>query len=322
MNRIFVRPDVQSFLDYVHEAGAPHIADLPVTEARANMLKMRYLADVPVGHLAVIRDLGCPGPAGDIRLRLFDARESRDPGPAVVFFHGGGFVMGDLDTHAPFCAEAARQLDLPVIAVDYRLAPEHPWPAAPDDCEAAARWVAGSPAELGRAVTGLALCGDSAGGTLAIVTAMAMRDEPAAVPVLAQFPIYPAADLRTRYPSGEQFEEGYLLDGRAAKWFNLCYRADMNHWRSSPLLGSQAGMPSTLVLTAGLDPLRDQGRAYAKACIEQGVPLIYREAGGNIHGFINLARAISSSAADIAAGLRLFRDLIRHESDVMTQGSI
>src|SRR3546814_4522502 len=132
-------------------------------------------ADLPVEELAVEQDLHCPGPGGEIRLRLFDAREMRAPGPAVVFFHGGGFVLGDLDTHAHFCAEAARQLDLPVIAVDYRLAPENPWPAGPDDCEAAARWIAGSPEQLGRVVTGLALCGDSGGGKLSIVTAMALR---------------------------------------------------------------------------------------------------------------------------------------------------
>src|SRR3546814_4738954 len=145
-------------------------------KSRTIMRDMRVLADVPVGELAVELDLHCPGPGGEIRLRLFDAREMQAPGPAVVFFHGGGFVLGDLDTHAPFCAEAARQLDLPVIAVDYRLAPENPWPAGPDDCEAAARWIAGSPEQLGRVVTGLALCGDSAGGTLSIVTAMALRD--------------------------------------------------------------------------------------------------------------------------------------------------
>src|SRR3546814_4802423 len=107
---------------------------------------------------------------------------SSDVCSSDLFFHGGGFVLGDLDTHAPFCAEAARQLDLPVIAVDYRLAPENPWPAGPDDCEAAARWIAGSPEQLGRVVTGLALCGDSAGGTLSIVTAMALRDRAADVP--------------------------------------------------------------------------------------------------------------------------------------------
>ena len=158
------------------------------------MLASRHVADAPAGELAVIRDLSCPGPAGDIGLRLYDARESREAGPLFLFFHGGGFVLGDLDTHEPFCAEIARQLDMPVVAVDYRLAPEHPWPAGIEDCIAAARWVGGSPEALGRTTTGLVLAGDSAGGNFTIVTALALRDEPAAVPVLAQWPIYPAAD--------------------------------------------------------------------------------------------------------------------------------
>src|SRR3546814_10405262 len=120
------------------------------------------------------------------------------PCRSVVFCMGGGVLWGDLDPPAPFGTGAARQLDLPVIAVDYRLAPENPWPAGPDDCEAAARWIAGSPEQLGRVVTGLALCGDSAGGTLSIVTAMALRDRAADVPLLAQFPLYPGVDLKTR----------------------------------------------------------------------------------------------------------------------------
>ena len=122
------------------------------------ILAARHVSDAEVGALAVIRDLGCPGPAGEIRLRLYDARERREAGPLAAFFHGGGFVFGDLDTHEPFCAEVARQLDLPVLAVDYRLAPEHPLPAGAEDCIAAARWAAGSPAALGREVTGLVAC--------------------------------------------------------------------------------------------------------------------------------------------------------------------
>ena len=147
---------------------------------------MGHVAELPLGDLAVTRDIAIPDPAGDIPARLYDARDSRDAGPVMVFFHGGGFVIGDLDTHGPYCAEAARQLDMPVVSIDYRLAPEHPFPAATDDCEAAARWVAEN-----IACTGLILSGDSAGGNLTIVTAMALRDEPAAVPVIAQNPIYP-----------------------------------------------------------------------------------------------------------------------------------
>lgn len=295
----YVREDVRRFLDYLNALPGPRSHEVGAVEARAMMHASRHVADEPVGDLAVIRDLACPGPAGDIPLRLFDAREERDPGPALVFFHGGGFVLGDLDTHAPFCAEIARLLDMPVVAVDYRLAPEHPWPAGIEDAIAAARWVAESPEPLGRQVTGLVLAGDSAGGNFTIVTSLALRDKPAAVPVLAQWPIYPAADPVKGYPSFTDFGEGYLLTREGMHWFDQCYRPEGQDWRYAPLLKSQAGMPPTLVVTASLDPIRDQGRAYAAACAEAGVPTIFREAKGNIHGFINLRKAIPSSEDDI-----------------------
>ena len=299
MSEPFVRPDVRRFLDYLNALPGPRSHQVGQQEARNMMHASRHVADAPVGELAVIRDVTMPGPGGDLALRLYDARAERDPGPVVVFFHGGGFVLGDLDTHEPFCAEIARLLDLPVVAVDYRLAPEHPWPAGPEDCIAAARWVAESPAELGRQVTGLVPCGDSAGGNFAIIVSLALRDEPATAPVLAQWPIYPAADPAKGYPSFTDFSEGYLLTREGMRWFDECYAPDGKDWRYSPLVKSQEGMPPTLVVTASLDPIRDQGRAYAAACIAAGVATIFREAKGNIHGFINLRKAIPSSDEDI-----------------------
>ncbi|HWT12641.1 MAG TPA: alpha/beta hydrolase [Allosphingosinicella sp.] len=304
----YVRPDVRLFLDWLNNLPGPSSHEVGPAEARLMMVKSRHVADAPTGELAVIRDLSCPGPAGDIPLRLYDARERRGAGPLLLFFHGGGFVLGDLDTHEPFCAEMARALDLPVVAVDYRLAPEHPWPAGIEDSIAAARWVAASPAALGREVTGLVTCGDSAGGNFAIVVSLALRDEPAEAPVLAQWPIYPAADPDKGYPSRTDFGQGYLLVDESLDWFEQCYAADPRDWRYAPMVKSQGGMPPTLVVTASLDPIRDQGRAYAAACIEAGVPTVFREAEGNIHGFINLRRAIPSSAEDIGgcvAALRL-----------------
>lgn len=295
----YVRPDVRQFLDWLNSLPGPKTYEVGPVEARAMMVASRHVADAATGALAVIRDLSCPGPAGDIRLRLFDAREAREKGPLFLFLHGGGFVFGDLDTHEPFCAEMARELDMPVLAVDYRLAPENPWPAGVEDAIAAARWAAAGPEALGRAVTGLVLCGDSAGGNLAIIVGLALRDAPAAVPVLAQWPIYPAADPGKGYPSKEDFGEGYMLTRLSMDWFELCYCADPADWRYAPLVKSQAGMPPTLVVTASLDPIRDQGRAYAAACVSAGVPTIFREAEGNIHGFINLRKAIPSSAEDI-----------------------
>jgi acetyl esterase/lipase len=315
MNEPYVRPDVRFFLDYLNSLPGPKSHELGPAEARELMVKSRHVADAPVGELALVRDLSCPGPAGHdgaapspggldggpiIPLRLYDARKDREAGPLFLFFHGGGFVLGGLDTHEPFCAEIARELDMPVLAVDYRLAPEHPWPAGVDDSIAAARWAAASPDALGRGVNGLVVAGDSAGGNIAIVVALALRDEPAAAPVLAQWAIYPAADPARGYPSYDDFGEGHLLTREGMDWFEECYRADGRDWRYSPMLKSQSGMPPTLVVTASLDPIRDQGRAYAAACVGAGVPTVFREAKGNIHGFINLRKAIPSSAADIA----------------------
>jgi acetyl esterase len=299
MTEPYVRPDVRLFLDYLNSLPGPRSYDAGLEEARLMLLKSRHVADAPVGELALVCDLACPGPSGEIGLRLYDARQARRAGPLFLFFHGGGFVLGDLDTHEPFCAEMARQLDMPVLAVDYRLAPEHPWPAGVEDCIAAAHWAAASPAALGREVTGLVVAGDSAGGNFAIIVSLALRDAPAAVPVLAQWPIYPAADPAKPYPSRADFGDGYLLTDVGMDWFDDCYRADPADWRYVPLLKSQAGMPPTLVVTASLDPIRDQGRAYAAATAQAGVPTVFREAKGNIHGFISLRKAIPSSESDI-----------------------
>ncbi|HEX6374781.1 MAG TPA: alpha/beta hydrolase [Allosphingosinicella sp.] len=316
MSDPYVRPDVRRFLDYYNSLPGPRAHQLGPEEARAMILAARPASDAEVGELAMIRDLSCPGPGGEIGLRLYDARDRREAGPLLLFFHGGGFVFGDLDTHEPFCAEVARQLDLPVLAVDYRLAPEHPFPAGAEDCIAAARWAAGSPLALGRRVTGLVTCGDSAGGNFAIVVGLALRDSPAAVPVIAQWPIYPAADPAKGYPSYQDFAEGYFLSRDGIRWFDGCYRPDKADWRYSPLLKSQAGMPPTLVLTASLDPIRDQGRAYAAACALAGVPVVFREAAGNIHGFINLRRAIPSSAGDISGGVEALKRMLEEAQAV------
>ncbi|URW76855.1 alpha/beta hydrolase [Sphingomonas donggukensis] len=306
----FVRPDVRGFLDMVAAMPGPRTHEMEPAQARAQYVAMKGLVDLPEGDLGEVRDITIPGAAGDIPARLFDARASREPGPLVVFYHGGGFVIGNIDSHASFCAEVARTLDLPVVSIDYRLAPEAKFPAAPDDCEAAARWIAGNPKELGRTATGLVLMGDSAGGNLVIVTAMALRDAPAAVPVIAQAPIYPATDTSKPYASYELFKAGYLLTHESMVWFDEGYGADKDHHRASPLLADLAGMPPAVVMTASLDPIRDQGRAYAAALALAGVAVVFREAVGNIHGFITIRKAIPSSAGDVAGFLAALKPVI------------
>ncbi len=306
----FVRADVAAFLGYLNNLPGPRTHEMSVADARAAMLAMCDVADPPRGELAVVRDLVIPGPGGALPARLFDARSERAPGPAVVFFHGGGWVIGSVDSHASLAAEIARQLDLPVISIDYRLAPEAPFPAAVEDAEAAARWVAESPAVLGRDITGLVLSGDSAGGNLTVVTSVALRDRPAAVPVLVQAPLYPATDATRAYSSFDAFADGYLLTREAMGWFGSHYRPDPEDPRFSPLAGELSGLPPAVIVAAGLDPLRDQARAYAAALALAGVPVTYQEARGNIHGFATLRRAIPSSQQDLAAFLAAVRAAI------------
>ncbi|MXO73751.1 alpha/beta hydrolase fold domain-containing protein [Altererythrobacter aerius] len=299
---LYVRDDVKGFLDMLAAMNGPQMDEVPLAEARAAFATMGQLAEADAHDLAVVRDLTCPGPAGEIPLRLYDPRTSREAGPAVMFFHGGGFVIGDLETHNAFCTELAHQLDLPVIAVHYRLAPEAPFPAAPDDCEAASRWVAESPAALGFQVTGIITTGDSAGGNLAIVTAQALSDEPAAVPVVLQAPIYPVAGPVEETFSFKTFSEGFLLTARTMGFFSSNYAADPADKRNYPILhDDHAAAPPTVLLTAGLDPLRDSGRDYAAHLVQAGVDVIYLEARGNIHGFVNIRKAVPSAQRDVTA---------------------
>ncbi len=192
-----------------------------------------------------------------------------------------------------------------VISIDYRLAPEHPFPAAPEDCEAAARWVASN-----IPCTGLVLSGDSAGGNLTIVTAMALRDHPAAVPVIAQHPIYPGTSIHTDWQSYRDFKEGHLLTENGMAWFVEQYQWKEGDWRAHPLDFDQTDMPPSLVVTASLDPLRDQGKAYADKLEASGVRTVYRQAEGNIHGYINLRNGIPSSQDDITGNLAALKEML------------
>jgi acetyl esterase len=318
MTRPFVRPDVQAFLQALKEQPRPAMSDETIAMMRQippeTLAEMMTMTELPVADVATIRDVEMPGPAGPISLRLFDQRTERRPGPVVVFFHGGGFVVGSIDTHASLAAEIARGLDLPVISVEYRLAPEHKWPAAPDDAEAAARWIAANPGAFEREFTSLIVCGDSAGGNLSAITCLALRDDPAALPLLAQIAIYPKTDSTQGYPSEQQFGSGFGLDASDMRYFGVAYRSDPWDWRGSPILLDQDGMPPTLVATAGLDPLRDDGRAYAAKLIAGGVQTTYREFPGTVHGFCTYRKAIPSARQDLATILVIAKAMIAEAS--------
>jgi len=314
MTEHFIRPDVQAYLDQQAANPRPVFTDELIAMARLMppemLAEMLSGMDEPVGELGEIRDVVMPGPGGEIALRLFDPRPSREPGPVVVFYHGGGFIVGSIDTHAAMTAALARGLDLPVISVEYRLAPENRWPAAPDDAEAAARWIAENGGAFGREFTHLVLCGDSAGGTLTLVTALALRDRPAALPLLAQMPLYPRADGTRAYQSGADFSQGFGLDTAQMDYFAEAYRSDHGHWRSSPIVADLAGIAPMLMITAGLDPLRDEGRAYAAKAIEAGVSVAYREYSGTVHGFCTFRKAIPSARDDFASMVTLAREVL------------
>ena len=295
MAESFIRPDVRQFLDYLESLNRPKGYEIGPEAARKMMIATRHAFEAPAREVAVTRDI-----AGPVPLRLYDARADRGPGPLLVFIHGGGWVIGDLDTHEPFCIDLAIELDLPVVAVDYRLAPENPFPAGLEDSIAAARWIASNPGELGREVTSLFMAGDSAGGNLVAVVSVALRNDPAPVPVAGQWLIYPAADPCVLYPSYDEFLEGHLLTKGSMDWFEDSYAGPRDDWRYSPLLAGTAGLPPTFVMTAGLDPIRDQGRAYAARCAEAGVETIYLEIEGTVHGFLNLRKGIPSGQEDFA----------------------
>jgi acetyl esterase len=315
MTRPFVRPDVRAYLDQMKVQPRPPMNDETIAMMRKIppelMAQMLTALDRPVGELGTDQTLEMPGPGGSIQLRLFDPRAERAAGPVVVFYHGGGFVVGSIGTHAPLAAEIARGLDLPVISVEYRLAPEHKWPAAPDDAEAATRWIAENAAAFGREFTHLILCGDSAGGNLTIATALALRDRPAPLPLLMQIPLYPRTDASIETDSLKAFgSEEFGLNATDMAYFEKAYAASPTDPRHSVTLADQTGLPPTLIVTAALDPLRDEGRAYAAKAIQAGVNVTYREFPGTIHGFCTFRQAIPSAHDDLAAILSLAKAMV------------
>lgn len=296
----FVRPDMQAFLTRLAAIDGPSLAQMSLAEARQSYVALHAMADRPARDLAVIRDLECPGPDGPIALRLYDCKAERGPAPVICFFHGGGFVIGDLETHHALCSEIAAQMDLPVVAVDYRLAPEHPFPAAIQDCESAARWIADNPKlKLGREATGLILMGDSAGGTAAIVTAQALSIAPAQVPLLLQVPIFPLASPAHGSASLVEYGEGFVLTKAAIEFFDAAYKAPRSDPRGFPIWSDHARAPPTVLVTASLDPIRDSGRDYGAALAQAGIDHTHIEARGLTHSFTNLRGAVPSAQTEL-----------------------
>lgn len=306
-------PDLAGLLALI--AGGPQMADGTPDEARAGFRALTLGARDPaaVPQVAAVEEISVPGGDGPRPARIYRP-EATGALPTVVFFHGGGFVIGDLDTHDVLARTLATACDAVVVSVDYRLAPEHPWPAGVEDAIAAARWAADSLDSLGGTPV-LALAGDSAGGNLAAIAAQTLRDD--RVPLAAQLLIYPVTDMATHHPSLAENATGYFLSVDTMAWFDQQYvghlapaELDKTDPRLSPRHGRLDGLPPAVVVVAEFDPLRDDGLAYAAALAEAGVPVQVRTYAGLIHGFFDMGAVSAAARSAVAETLSLFRPLL------------
>lgn len=297
-DKAFVRPDVRAVLDMMAAMDSPDISEVNADEARELYRITCQMAAVDRAELPEIRDITCLGAMGELPARLYEPREKTGDTPVIAFFHGGGFVIGDLDTHDGFCSHLAKAVGIPVISVDYRMAPELVFPAAQEDCIAAARWMTEAEDVLGFKVTGLVPCGESAGGNLTIATTHALLKNPAKAPVIAQMPIYPVVGSAEDWPSMTEFADGYFLTMDQMHWFMGHFQPQSGHEHIELIDNAPANTPPTVLVTASLDPLRDQGRAYGAKLIEMGVDVSFYEAKGTVHNFINMGKAMPSTVHD------------------------
>jgi acetyl esterase len=297
-------PDAAAVFKAFQEAGRPAYETLTAPEARAFYLQGRVVTNPEPPELKSVDALAIPSPAGSIPARVYTPKKLRNTNglaPCLVFFHGGGWVIGDLDSHDVVCRKLAHEGELIVISVDYRLAPEHKFPAAVDDAIAATKWIAGHSRQLGIDASRLSVGGDSAGGNLAAVVALAARDGNGPA-IAAQVLIYPATDFAMTHASHREPETSILLTHSVIRWFSNHYlgSADINDWRASPARAKTlAGLPPAYVLTAGADPLRDEGDEYAKRLKDAGVAVTYRHFPGQFHGFFTMGKLLQQ--ANVAA---------------------
>ena len=292
-----LHPQTRALLDQFAAAGGFDATQLPVPAVRELYAQMSLGRAVPA--VASVADRGVAGPAGEIPVRVYAPVAGRSL-PGIVYFHGGGFVIGSLDSHDGTCRALANASGCAVVSVDYRLAPEHRFPAAAEDCYAALRFVAERGAELGVDPRRLAVAGDSAGGNLAAVTALLARQR-RGPDLRFQLLVYPVADHRFDTASYRENADGYFLTAAMMRWFwgHYLERPEQGDDPiASPLRAKDfAGLPPALVITAEYDPLRDEGEAYAARLREAGVATELRRYDGQIHGFFSLYDALDDGRA-------------------------
>jgi acetyl esterase len=298
-------PQVKAVLEMVVKAGRPAYHTLSPKDARQLFIETRPAATPTPPEIGNVRNVVADVAGGSIPLRVYRPAGVPDTTrlPAYLYFHGGGWVIGDLNTHDVVCRQLTAASGTSVVSVDYRLAPEHKFPAAADDAWAATQWVVAHAAELGLDAGRLAVGGDSAGGNLAAVVALMARD--AGGPAIAlQVLIYPVTDVMRESRTYADFADGYMLTRDSMRWFIAHYlrsKDDARDWRVSPLRASSlAGLPPALIVTAGFDPLRDEGEQYAGRLRDAGVMVDYVCYGGMVHGFLGMGKLIDTAGRAIA----------------------
>ena len=303
-----IHPDVTALM--AQATGTLALGTLPPVEMRRSYSASRRVLQPPFDPVTAIENRTIPGPGGELKLRIYRGGPEGAVLPCLVFLHGGGWVLGDLDSHEGICRRLAAAAPCCVVAVDYRLAPEHPFPAPLDDAAAALRWVAAEAESLRIDPAKLAVGGDSAGGNLAAVLALMGRD--GTLPRCAyQLLLYPATDLRMTGDSYERVTAGVPLTADAMRYFIGHYLpcpADRGDWRASPLIAaSLEGAPPALVLTCGHDPLCTEGQLYAARLEREGVPVTTLHLSDQAHGILNLGKVVSAASMVLdfaAAALR------------------
>lgn len=307
-----LEPDVRLMLRLLSLSGQREVSTMAVDEAR-EATRQAAAAWTLGDATSVVEPLEFPGPAGPLRARLYLPRGRRAGLPLVVFFHGGGWVVGDLDTHDGACRLLAEQAGAGVLSIDYRLAPEHRFPAAVEDAIASFRWAAANAARLGFDTSRVAVAGDSAGGNLAATVAIAAARDGGPAPV-AQLLLYPVADLSRKHPSYRLFAEGFFLTEADMDWYKAHYlrsAGDASEPAASPLLAPDvSGVAPAVVATAGFDPLRDEAEAYARRLESSGVRVRLRRFPGQVHGFVHAAAVLPSARAAVLEVTRLFGEEI------------
>ena len=292
-------PQVRAIVDAIAASGAPEYCDLSPAEARAAHNDKAPLLGAPMVDLPRVNNFAIDGPAGAIPVRHYRPLAGDEPLPTLVFYHGGGHVVGSLDSYDTLCRQLARQSGLGVLSVDYRLAPEHPFPAAVDDAFAAYRWARSQGAGVGIDPERLAIGGDSAGGNLAAVVAILGRDAGLRMP-LHQLLVYPATAAYPQTASQLEFAEGHVLTRRLILWFHDHYldyaRGDHSDWRWAPLLAPDLGaLPPATVILAECDPLRDEGIDYARHLATSGNDVTLKVYPGVTHPFFSWSGAVDKA---------------------------